>query len=310
MRRQNPLLKLLLFANLTWNAAAYGESRRTFMKKAAGQSALISSGYFGLPVSAAYADEAANDFPSSTVLKSEITDKIFVDFKGLQPQDESSYGQETDKIVIGLFGKDEPNCVNILLQLVSDNGFPAKCKPRAERLLEREQLEANKVYKNCLASEDVGVDYDLSSVWRIIKDERIEVGAVSGKFIARENPTFESSSPGQLRHDMPGVVSVRKGSDGGFGFTICPSGGKHPILDEDNIVVGRVIEGMNVIEKLNNAPVVTSAKGLNYMALTGGPTVTDAPNRSCRYGGPLYCNENKPLRKLLVAKTELFSILQ
>ena len=65
MRRQNPLLKLLLFANLTWNAAAYGESRRTFMKKAAGQSALISSGYFGLPLSAAYADEAANDFPAS-----------------------------------------------------------------------------------------------------------------------------------------------------------------------------------------------------------------------------------------------------
>jgi hypothetical protein len=35
--------------------------------------------------------------------------------------------------------------------------------------------------------------------------------------------------------------------------------------------------------------------------LTGGPKSSNAPDRSCRYGGPMYCNENKPLVKLKIA---------
>ena len=191
---------------------AYGNSkpshsRRSFLIQ---NSAVLSCG-----VASIYAIPNANAIDS---LPAEVTDKIFIDFQGLPPQDESAYGKETDRIVIGLFGKDEPSAVNTVLQIVSPSGIPAKCKPKAERILEREQLEANKVYNTCKASEDIGVTYDLSSVWRIIKDERIDVGAVSGRFIARENPTFDGNRI--LRHDFPGAVSVRKGSDGGFGLTI------------------------------------------------------------------------------------------
>ena len=57
-----------------------------------------------------------------------------------------------------------------------------------------------------------------------------------------------------------------------------------------------------VIEEINLTPVVTSSK-VNYMGLTGGPNTKSAPSRACRYGGPMYCNENKPLLKLTMYNT-------
>lgn len=100
---------------------------------------------------------------------------------------------------------------------------------------------------------------------------------------------------------MPGIVSVRRGNDSGFGFTVYPGTGKDFVsaLDQDHIVIGRVIDGMDVIRELDNVPVVSSAK-LNYMALTGGPKNKAGPSRSCRYGGDMYCNEFKPLIKLTI----------
>lgn len=147
-------------------------------------------------------------------------------------------------------------------------------------------------------SKDVyGVNYDYSSVWRVLPNQRIDVGAVSGKFVARENPNFQDTKSSTLLHDSPGVVSVRRGNDGGYGFTIYPGGGDTSILNEDNIVVGRIIEGMDVVQKLNEIPVVKSA-------LAGGANSKNAPSRACRYGGTeLYCNENKPLKKVLIEKT-------
>lgn len=156
----------------------------------------------------------------SAVDSAEITNKIYIDFQGLPANlNDSTYLQETDRIVIGLFGKEAPNSVNQILQIASPTGFPAECKPKEIRLLEREQLESNKVYNTCRASMDIGVNYDLSSVWRIVKNDRIDVGAVAGRFVARESPLFDDKV-GSLKHNFPGVVSVRRGSDGGFGFTI------------------------------------------------------------------------------------------
>ncbi|KAL7520232.1 hypothetical protein ACHAWX_004965 [Stephanocyclus meneghinianus] len=235
-----------------------------------------------------------------------ITDKIFIEFKGI-PTAGASESNSSDRIVIGLFGNDAPQPVSILKQLVTKEGYKSKCKPLdTSRLLQKEQLEANKVYNSCLENEDtIGVNYDYSSVWRVIPNQRIDVGAVTGKFVARENPNFQDTEGNALLHDSPGVVSVRRGNDGGYGFTIFP-GHKGDvgaaILDEDNIVVGKVIEGMDVVQRLNEMPVVKSA-GVNYMALTGGPNAKNAPSRACRYGGPMYCNENKPLKKVLIEKT-------
>lgn len=240
---------------------------------------------------------------SKSTSDAEITSKIYIELKGLPNDDENTF--QEDIITIGLFGKDSPQPVSILEQLVKPSGYPAKCRPKEIRTLQREQLEANKVYNSCMETQDTkGVNYDLSTVWRIVKDERIDLGAVSGKFVARENPTFAGLN--SLSHDAEGVVSVRRGNDGGFGFTIYPGTGSNNSadLDETNIVIGKVIDGMDVVKKLNALPVVQSSS-VGYKALAGGdPSKRSAPSRACRYGSSeLYCNEFKPLKKVTIYRS-------
>lgn len=244
--------------------------------------------------------------PSRSTSEAQVTSKIYIQLKGL-PTDESNdikQQESDDVIIIGLFENDAPGPASILKQLVSNEGYPAKCKPREVRTLQREQLEANKVYNSCMEMQDTkGVNYDLSTVWRVIKDERIDLGAVSGKFVARESPYFEGGNE-RLKHDVEGVVSVRRGNDGGFGFTIYPgkNGLSNADLDQDNIVVGRVIGGLDVVQRLNDLPVVQSAK------FSGSANKRSAPSRACRYGSTeLYCNEFKPLRKILIQNSGIIT---
>ena len=129
--------------------------------------------------------------PAST-----ITDKVFVEVKGLPAVDGST--PTTQRIVIGLFGKDAPKSVDKLKLLMGPTGLPAVCKPREERVLQREQLEANKVYNSCIEGQSNGVNYDYAQIWRIIKDERIDFGSVAGKFVAREYPMWEERSVSEI----------------------------------------------------------------------------------------------------------------
>lgn len=244
----------------------------------------------------------------------EITSKIFLQVKGLsdlnRESSPSTVSPPPDRIVIGLFGKQAPQPTQILTQLFSSQGYPAECKPRETRTLQREQLETNKVYNACIGSTGYGVTYDLSTVWRVIKDERIDLGAVSGKFASREAPMFEVEQSNEmvLKHDREGVVSVRRGNNGGFGFTIFPGdsdGAKGASraamqLDKDNIIVGQVLDGMDVVRRLNEIPVVRSA-GASIMS-GGSASKRSAPSRACRYGGSeSYCSEFKPLKKILIS---------
>lgn len=176
------------------------------------------------------------------------------------------------------------------------------------------------MYNSCIGSNSYGVTYDLSTVWRVIKDERIDLGAVSGKFVSREAPIFEVteqlsemvSVEGGLKHDREGVVSVRRGDDGGFGFMIYPGGGGAKDasrtamqLDEDNIIVGQVLDGIDVVRRLNEVPVVRST-GARLGSIMGGGAASQrsAPSRACRYGGSeSYCSEFKPLKKILISNS-------
>ena len=288
---------------------------------------LASSTIAFVPFAALASDAMAGETMTTTTTKSTadavITDRIFIEFKGLSSSSsspENGNGDEVaiDRIVIGLFGNDSPQPVSVLRGLVTKAGYPSKCKALdlGSRMLEKERLEARKVYNSCLETEDArGVNYEYSTVWRVIKDDRIDLGAVSGKFVARENPTFVDG-PTRMRHDAPGVVSVRRGDGGGYGFTIYPGRGgdddsssratsssssSSTTLDDDYIVVGRVIEGMDVVKKLNDVTVVRNA---GAMLSSSGRELRGMPSRSCRYGGSEYfCNENKPLRKILLDRT-------
>lgn len=150
-----------------------------------------------------------------------------------------------------------------------------------------------------------------------MRDQRIDLGAVSGKFVSRVSPMFEvePSNNNLLKHDREGVVSVRRGNDGGFGFTIYPGDGDGggggggakgaatagAQLDEENIIVGQVLEGMDVVRRLNELPVVRSA-GASVMGM--GASKRSAPTRACRYGGSeAFCNEFKPLKKILISNS-------
>jgi len=46
-------------------------------------------------------------------------------------------------------------------------------------------------------------------------------------------------------------------------------------MDEDNVVIGRIIEGMDVVDKLSSILVVNSAG----MTMMGGPKAKTAPSR-------------------------------
>uniref|UniRef100_A0A7S0XQQ4 PPIase cyclophilin-type domain-containing protein n=1 Tax=Pseudo-nitzschia delicatissima TaxID=44447 RepID=A0A7S0XQQ4_9STRA len=246
----------------------------------------------------------------------EVTDKVFVDVSGLSASASAETGK-TQRIVLGLFGKDAPSSVKQLKLLhgTSGPGLPAPCKPLKEDfLIQREQLEANKIYRSCIEGQAKGVTYDYAQVWRIIKDERIDFGSLSGKFNAREYPTWAEKSYAKAsdytdRSASKYLVAVRKGSDSGFGYTLFPTSTARSNQDflENYMVVGSVLDGEDVVDQINNVSVVASAKSINYMSIVGGGSgsgsKTNAPKKDCRYGGPMYCNENKPLTKLTMFRT-------
>jgi len=269
----------------------------------------------GLPESASASDSDLG----------QITNKVFVDISGLSASASAETGK-TQRIVVGFFGKDAPSSVKKLLLLHDtslsggDSGLPAPCKPlKDDFLIQREQLEANKIYRSCVEGQKRGVTYDYAQIWRIIKDERIDFGSLSGKFNAREYPTwaeksvqkasdYVGSSSTTLPADCKYLVAVRKGSDSGFGHTLFPTATVQSNQDflENYIVVGRVLEGEDVVDQINNISVVASAKSINYMSIVGGGgggSKNNAPKKDCRYGGPMYCNENKPLTKLTMFRT-------
>jgi cyclophilin family peptidyl-prolyl cis-trans isomerase len=298
-------------------------------------------------VAAAGPLDTAGNFYSSPVLlaaastgtsMAAVTDKIFLDVKGIPAPASEGRGSKnnaqavsavsssvlpTRRIVIGLFGNNAPDSVAKVKRLVTSGGLVTPCKPLASRTLQKEQLEANKVYTVCIEHANEGVNLKYSTIWRIVPDYRIDIGAVSGKYIAREYPLWdEGSNSATLQHDQPGVVSVRRGNDGGFGFSIYPgssSGDEEAILnpelssqlDAENIVIGRVLEGMDVVNSLNTrVPVVQSAAVSSVSSLSSAKysSLRTSPSRSCRYGGnDLFCNEYKPLVKLSIADAGIVS---
>lgn len=286
------------------------QGRRNFISTTATISSLLGC----IIATATTPPNVANALDDTNIRATEITDTIYIDIKGLstptavEASASSGGTSTTQRIVIGLYGKYAPNCVNRMKQLVSPAGLPALCKPKMERALQKEQLESNKVFNNCIDGQSVGVTLKYSSIWRIVPNERIDFGSVTGKFVAREYPNWmeDDSNNVSLKHDRPGVVSVRRGDTSGFGFTIYPGSSDDGTvsamrqqLDNDHIIIGQVMDGMDIIQQLNKVPVIMSSK-LNYMTFTGGPKTSDSPDRSCRYGGPMYCNENKPLIKLTI----------
>ena len=281
----------------------------TILVPAATGSSLI----FGGKAAIAVDDTTASRTTTTTTTLGEITDKVYVDVSGLSATPSAEIGS-TRRIVLGLFGRDAPQSTQKLKRLFGNQqGLEAPCKPlKQDFLIQREQLEANKIYRSCLEGQDRGVTYDYAQIWRIVRDERIDFGSVAGKFNAREYPTWAENKPLRASEYLKTpstkyLVGVRKGSDSGFGYTLFPkaTAGSNEDFLENYLVVGTVFEGEDVVDQINEVSVVSSSKRLNYMSIVGAANggVSNAPKKDCRYGGPMYCNENKPLTKLTMFRT-------
>lgn len=166
---------------------------------------------------------------------------------------ESNASDQTGRIVIGLYGKEAPDSVETFRQLIK-GALVAPCMdeedaaPEDFGVSEKARLTKRQILRQCKAAEDKPLSYRYTQAWRIIKGRRIDLGRMNRVF--RQAPRNEDRNA--LKHDAPGLVSVRRGG-GEFEFTIAPAA--NPELDETNIVVGRVLEGMDLVERLDNAAV-------------------------------------------------------
>ena len=189
---------------------------------------------------------------------------------------------------IGLFGRAAPEAVGVFLDLARGE-LRAPCAEADESGPYRIAAGKRRVERECRSLGGLGVSYVGSQVWRIVRGKRVDFGRVSSDFAARVPPTTAASDGAEsgLRHDAPGVVSMRRGG-GAFEFTIAPAA--NPALDRENVVVGRVLRGLDVLTRLDqDIPVKRGAIELDPPPL-GTPVA-----RACAYDkGDTSCAQFKP----------------
>jgi len=199
------------------------------------------------------------------------------------------------RIVVGLYGKEAPQaCQNFVA--LANSALEAPC--RAD---EPEDEAKQRVARNCFEDESTLVTYTGSSVWRILKDERIDFGQVNGKFAERIAPTWPpAEASATLKHDRAGLLSVPRGGGAfDFGLTLAPQ----PALDTASsyAVIGEVLEGLDDLLYLNELPVV------KYVGQSAAATDVSRSKR-CFYGsGETFCSQGRPLKKCTLTAVVLSS---
>jgi cyclophilin family peptidyl-prolyl cis-trans isomerase len=201
------------------------------------------------------------------------------------------------RMVLGLYAKEAPDACRIFAAL-SGGTLEAPCRgdDSDNEAFARSGLTKRGVTRACLAEESRPVPYSGSTVWRIVKDKRVDLGQVQGKFAQRAAPSWPSSdATARVAHDRAGLLSVPRGG-GTFDFTLTLA--PLPELDASAVVIGEVLEGMDALQYLNDLPVV------NY---TGQGAGSDASrSKQCFYGSAdTFCSQGKPIKKCTLATAVL-----
>eukprot|EP00802_Teleaulax_amphioxeia_P015060 Tamp_15143.p1 GENE.Tamp_15143~~Tamp_15143.p1 ORF type:complete len:343 (-),score=69.65 Tamp_15143:538-1422(-) len=248
----------------------------------------------------------------------EITDKVYFDFKisgrtkalenpkwekiiardkrasGYTDAEFSQGGTDTTvRMVVGLYGEEAPKTVAAFLEL-AEGDLMAPCidedeatgDPEDFASSQRSKLTKRQIYKQCKAQEDKPVGYEYSQVWRVVKDQRIDLGRINKQF--RQAPYNDDEN--SLKHDKAGLLSMVK-NGGVFEFTMTPKA--NPKLDETNTVFGRVLEGEEVVELFNEMP-ATQGQFLEGAFKFSGKLIGD--------GRADLDTKNRPLQKITVLR--------
>ena len=221
-----------------------------------------------------------------------ITDKVRLEFVEQISAEES----RSLPITIGLFGKDAPEAVKAFKAACAGE-LMVPCPTDVDtstELMERTKQSKKAAYRACLGSESIPVTYAYSQVWSVQRGKRIDAGQVQGKFALRLAPTTPLTEGAGISHDAAGLLSVKRGG-GVFDFGITTAARSE--YDEDYVVIGRVLEGMDSVAALDALPVVKAADALNVEA------ASNSREKACAYGSAnSYCAQNKPLRKVLLLR--------
>jgi cyclophilin family peptidyl-prolyl cis-trans isomerase len=241
-----------------------------------------------VPLAAARADA---DSAASAATVATITDRVRLEFV-------QQVGPETQllfPVTLGLFGKDAPQSVAAFKALCGGD-YLAPCEQPADQedaLTQKGKALRRSIFKACLGSEAEPVSYAFSQVWRVLRDRRVDCGQVQGKFSMRRAPSTPLDESACLLHDAPGLLSVRRGG-GDFDFGLTPSAA--PEFDKDYVVIGRVIDGTDAVQRLSEVAVVKAAEQLGQ-----GDGATASRAKVCSYGSAAaYCSQNKPLQKVML----------
>lgn len=181
------------------------------------------------------------------------------------------------RIVFGLFGEDAPVSVASFLKICAGN-----LRGRGGRT----------------------VGYAYSQAWRVEKGVRIDLGRVKQADEINQSPGTaqkqlilievpENRDVNDLGHLVAGTVSTRRGG-GAFEFVVTTGPGAVDdggVLESENIVIGRVLEGMETVAILNQVP--TNQKTARDGFRKVGKVIGD--------GRAKLDLELKPLQKIVVA---------
>lgn len=146
------------------------------------------------------------------------------------------------KLVIGLFGEEAPILTRTFLQACTGT-YPGEAGDKANYKL----ADVKTVVKDKVITWAKFKEGNNNAVMVQTDDKRWVGNKVIFKSLA--GPETNTDEVNNLRHDLAGRVSMKKGG-GTFDFNVAPVADAS-WLDETDVVIGQVLEGMDIIADIN-----------------------------------------------------------
>lgn len=111
-------------------------------------------------------------------------------------------------------------------------------------------------------TEYTRVWYKGATIHKVVHNSHIEGGDIfrgdgSGSYSIYDGLPFEDENFGddEYKHDQPGLLSMANAGPNSNGCQFLITCKKLPELDGKNVVFGRIMDGMQVVRKIENTPV-------------------------------------------------------